>query len=94
MRASVVVNCQFALRPLRLRRCSQAERRCWRAVRSPMRAVKVARQHAQFNFRHVEPGTMFGRVVDFEPIRQAFRLVRRKHFVKTGWLVRVELAHD
>ena len=50
-----------------------------------------ARQNGEFGFGHVEPTSMFGRVMPFEPIGEAARFGRGEGRVDRGGRVGAEL---
>src|SRR5574341_1186719 len=48
-------------------------------------------EHAQFDFRHVQPTAIAGRVMDLQAAGQPMGLGRRKSFVERGQMVGVEI---
>lgn len=55
----------------------------------------LPRQHAQFNFGHVEPGAMPGclvRLVPLDALRQTLRFRRREGLIQAPYSVRVEVV--
>jgi len=60
-------------------------------------AQALARQNAEFGFGHVEPTSMFGRVVPFESLYEAARFVGGESRIERGRRVRAEIVlnqHD
>ena len=53
-----------------------------------------ARQNGEFGFGHVEPTSMFGRVMPFEPIGEAARYGRGEGRVERGGRVGAEIVLD
>ena len=51
-------------------------------------------QDTEFDFSHVEPTAMFGRVMDFQFGGNAVRLSRGERFIQRGEFVRVQIIHD
>src|SRR5271169_6492395 len=54
----------------------------------------LARQDAEFGFGHVEPASVFGGVVPFEPFGEAARFWRGKGRVERGGRVRAQIVLD
>jgi hypothetical protein len=57
-------------------------------------AQALTRQNAKFGFGHVEPASMFGRVVPFEPLREAARFWGWEGRVERGRRMRAEIVLD
>ncbi len=57
-------------------------------------AQTLARQDAEFGFGHVEPASVFGGVVPFEPFGEAARFWRGKGRVERGGRVRAQIVLD
>ncbi len=51
-------------------------------------------QDAQFNLGHIEPRTVFGRVMELQLFDNPPRLCRGERFIKGSRLVRVQVVHD
>src|ERR1700689_1717762 len=57
-------------------------------------AQALAGQNAEFGFGHVEPTSMFGRVVPFEPLYETARFVGGESRIERGRRVRAEIVLD
>jgi hypothetical protein len=57
-------------------------------------AQALARQNAEFGFGHVEPASMFGRVVPFEPLHEAARFDGREGRVQRGGRMCAQVVLD
>jgi hypothetical protein len=53
----------------------------------------LPRQHREFDFSHIKPAPVLGRVMDLELFHKAPRLGRRKRLVERGGRVRIQIVH-
>ena len=49
---------------------------------------------AKFNFSHIQPTAVFGRVMNFQFIRQPFGLCGFKSLIQRGFVMGVQIIHD
>ena len=95
MRASAVVNCQSTWRWSVLVWCCQAASSVLRMSRSLDAAVEaLPGQDGQLDLGDVEPGAVFGGVVDLQALGQGERLGGFERLVERADAVGVEVVHD